>query len=297
MGKHAGDRGRARGLRVTEDVWPIFLGHLATMSAIEVSKLSGMPSAVAFGKKRKRDAEFRSQADTIIATRKLINGGRPRITAAKWTAFLEALPHQSINALCARDDMPSMAAVYKRRRTDEGFRASLDAVLHDVRRERDRRIASALRLSELQKAPAFRERMLAALATWRAAQPKKPKPPTRKWRTPQIALVEAPKPAPGTIFAADLLRNELYSAAAAAVPRYLDQARRDDVIADLVLAVLEGEIEIAALPSVAKSFVARHDKLFGTFTTVSLDAPLRPGSNLTIGGTLTGAMSDRWEAA
>lgn len=292
MGQHAGIRGRSCGFRTTAETWEAYLGHLATLSAIEISKLPGMPSAAVFGKKRRNDPEFRARADAVMAARRLLNGGRKRITSDKWYAFLTALPqNNNIGKLCERPDMPSMAAVYSRRRKDAGFRASLDAVLHDVRRERRHRIASALRLAQFQKAPAFVEKMRAALAEWRAChpeyhgrmlagaaewrarQPKKPRAPRRKWRTPQITLVTAPMPEPGMIFAADLLRNELFAAASAAVPRHLDRVARDDIAAELVLAVLEGEIAVGHLAAKAPDFVRRYSRMYGQRDQVSLHDP------------------------
>ncbi|MBX3543609.1 hypothetical protein [Chelatococcus sp.] len=80
----------------------------------------------------------------------------------------------------------------------------------------------------------------------------------------------------GEALNAALGQNTLYAVALAAVPRTLPHHVREDVISDLVLAVLEGEIAEADLARVAKSFISKHYRDSGFHTTRSLDAPI-PG--------------------
>jgi hypothetical protein len=94
------------------------------MSAIEVSKLPDMPSAPAFVKRRKRDAEFDRRAAAIIAQRKLDNSGRKRIAAATWQIFLGKLGIICVRELCNQPEMPSEAAVYKKRKLDPEFNSA-----------------------------------------------------------------------------------------------------------------------------------------------------------------------------
>jgi hypothetical protein len=184
----------------------------------------------------------------------------------------------SINRLVEVDGMPSMAAVYSRRRRDAAFRAQLDRIIHDVRREKRRRLDSALRLSALRHDPEFVKRMRAAL--------KHVGPATRRAERHHLPIGEA--------MGAALLRNDLYAAASAAVAPHLERHTRMDIISDLVLAVLEGEINVTDLEKAAKEFTKRHWKMFGTIGTVSLDAPVSRGSKTTIGDCLCGETSSYW---
>ncbi len=80
--------------------------------------------------------------------------------------------------------------------------------------------------------------------------------------------------------------NELYRAVAAAVPRYLSVVDRDDVIADVVMGVLDGSHQLDGLAAAVKQSSTQHHRLFGGFNTVSIDRPLFAGSDLTIGDRL-----------
>src|SRR5579885_1154507 len=282
MGRHVGDRGRSPGFRTTQATWEAYLGHLATLSPVEISKLPGMPSSAAFRKKRLRDADFDHRATETMSGRRLSNSGRKRITEAAWDRFLILLPTAGVAALATKEGIPSESAVYQRRSRDPAFRARLDAIIHDLRRERQRRIESRLRLIALRRNPAFNRRMLAAIAT-RAAM-------RRKARQDRLAEARRDRVRPlGERLNAELLRNELYAAAAAVVPSTLNAETRGDIIGDLVLAVLEGEVSLLDLPKAAKEVTRRHWRLFGTYGALSLDAPIAPRSKVTIGDRIAAA--------
>lgn len=261
---------RIRGHRLSpaeaEAIWNTFLVHLATMSANEAARQPGMPSQPAFAKKRKRDAAFDRRAAEVIAARSLqLRSGRKPISASKWAEFLGALSSASLGAVLARGGMPSLGAIYKHRQQDSTFRASMDVIVRDPERRRRYRDACAARLAALRSDPVFCERMLASLVLWRARQPA----PERK----------APDKRPvGEVFRAQLLENQLYAAAADAVPRGLPPHLRDEVISDIVLAVLEGEITFAEIRPSAREYLTRHRRLFGDHGTVSLDATI-PGTD------------------
>lgn len=72
---------------------------------------------------------------------------------------------------------------------------------------------------------------------------------------------------------ARLLTNELYAAANAVVPSSLPEFVRDDIIADICLAVLSGEFSIDDIPKSAKPIVAKGRQSISKFGLVSLDAP------------------------
>lgn len=262
MGRHAGNRGNHKGFRATEETWEIFLGHVATMSAIEASKLPGMPSAPAFVKKRRRDPAFAARADTAMASRKLENSGRKRITPDQWAGFLQAVGSSCVHSLCQRPGMPSEAAVYKRRSQDRAFAAE---------------IASTLRAR-------LKIRLEAALDSRF--------PGRKRFRDKAIILPRA-RPL-GEAFQARLSENALYSAVRSAIPDHLNPVARDDIAADMMLAVLEGQLDLADLKSRAKEFTRQHWKMFGTIGVISLDAPAGHGSKATIGDRLSGEASSFW---
>lgn len=265
MGKHAGNRGNHRGFRATEETWETFLLHLETLSAIEVSKLPGMPSGPAFVKKRHRDPEYASRAAAIIQARKLNNSGRKRLTSEQWDNFLLSVGTCCVQTLCERPGMPSEAAVYKRRAADPAFAAELATSLR-VRIKLRLEAALAVRFppgwTPKQRIVVKRER--------KKATPKLRKVRVKKQPPPPRVVVENP----GLAFQRQLSQNELYSAVMAAVPAHLNPIARDDIAADMMLAVLEGQIEVVDLKARAKDFVKQHWKLFGAIGVISMDAPM-----------------------
>lgn len=71
-------------------------------------------------------------------------------------------------------------------------------------------------------------------------------------------------------------QNALYVAASAAVPAHYPQHVRDDVIGEIVLAVLEGFIDENEIAARAKDFVSSYWRQRDLWQTLSLDAPI-PG--------------------
>lgn len=297
MGAHAGNRGNNRGFRASEETWETFLTHLSQMSAIDVSKLDGMPSAPAFVKKRQRDNEFDRRAVEIMAARSLQkNSGRPVISNAQWDRFFKLLPETSITRIVTLDGMPSMAAVYKWRRQNSAFASRLADVIHDMRRVRERRIASGLRMAALWHDPAFVEKTLAAIADWRAKQPrripikigdrplklrvKRVKLRVKRAKSRKIRARIAPRfrLAPEAALNAALLKDTLYAAASAAVPKRFDPDVRNDIIAEMVLAVLEKEIEISDLAAKAPEFTTRYMRMYGRKHEVSMNSASTDGT-------------------
>lgn len=281
MGRHAGVRGRSQGCRATEEVWERFLSYLREMSAIDASKLPGMPSAPAFRKKRLRDPDFDRRAAEIIAGRRLLNGGRRRVTTERWDLFLNALATKSLALALKAPDAPSLAAVYKHRRRDAAFRDRMDSIIRARAPER-RRLAAA-RMREKWRDPEFAQLALAALRAWRHR-------PTANVRTSQrrvdrsrhapAAAIDAPS------FAARLKRNELYRAADQVVPKHLSPEARADIIADVLVALIEGTASLDEIAAAASTATRQYWKLFGKFQTVSLDAPLKGTEGLRLIDTL-----------
>lgn len=72
------------------------------------------------------------------------------------------------------------------------------------------------------------------------------------------------------------IRDPLYVRIAAAVPRAIGRSLRDDVISDLYLAVLEGEVEEADVEKEARQFISRGYGLWESRRGLSLDTPMGP---------------------
>lgn len=92
-----------------------------------------------------------------------------------------------------------------------------------------------------------------------------------------------PKPAPPPPLGEGLRRslsfNGAWAAADRAVSKALPRHVRDDVISDMVVAHLAGELELDAITTAAGAqFVRAHYRQFGSLKTVSLDAPI-PGTD------------------
>lgn len=80
--------------------------------------------------------------------------------------------------------------------------------------------------------------------------------------------------------AAQLANHDLYSAIASIVSaRVRSRDVREDVIGDMIVAVLAGEIAPNEIENSAKKFIRRHFSLFDPFKHVSIDAPRRDGGS------------------
>lgn len=251
---------RPRGKRVGDGAWERFLVYLATMSATQVSKLKGMPSRAAFMTRRKRHLDFAERADAIQHSRKLNNGGRKRITAEQWVSFLSRITGACIHTICKEPGMPSESAVYKRRDSDEAF---ADQLATTIRIRRRMGLEAALRV----RFPNGWTWRTGERANWMA---KKRRADFEGPKARRLPLGEALK--------SSLAQNEIYRAVNKAIPASVRGIARDDIAADMMLAVLDGSCAVADLPSRAKDFIKQHWKLFGTIGTVSLDQPAFAGS-------------------
>lgn len=83
-----------------------------------------------------------------------------------------------------------------------------------------------------------------------------------------------------------LSENELFRRIQAAVPRWLPQFVRDDVISEIVLAVLEGTVLVDQIQQHAKKCLHAHNRMFDQFGTVSLDEEIPGTDGLTYGDRL-----------
>jgi hypothetical protein len=61
-------------------------------------------------------------------------------------------------------------------------------------------------------------------------------------------------------------QNEIFAAANKAVPRGLPAWKRDDIISDIVLAVLEGQIAVDDIRAKSKDFIKEHNRMFSHLT-------------------------------
>jgi len=77
----------------------------------------------------------------------------------------------------------------------------------------------------------------------------------------------------GTELRKQLSSNDIYSAVNAAVSYGVPRHIRDDVISSMVLAVLEGELQIGDVKAKARSYMSAYHRAAETYRTVSADAP------------------------
>jgi hypothetical protein len=77
------------------------------------------------------------------------------------------------------------------------------------------------------------------------------------------------------------------------VPKHLDPAARDDIAADIVMAVLTGEIDQSDIAKSVKEYTKRFNKKFSSWEFASLDKPLGDDSDTTLGDMAT-SNSEMW---
>lgn len=184
---------------------------------------------------------------------------RPDLTLS-WDAALEAVTDSSAGlevVLSGVARAPTPGQWNRRRERDSTFGALAQDAVRSARRLRhkektDRAILRAHRLGEARQAA--RE---------------------RRQEDPALHLNTR------------LAQNDLYRSANRAVSAGIPQAIRDDVIADIVLAVLEGELDAADISTRARSFVASYHRAARTYQTVSADQVIPGTDNLRIIDRLT----------
>jgi hypothetical protein len=81
----------------------------------------------------------------------------------------------------------------------------------------------------------------------------------------------------GSVLFRRLSQNEVFAAVTDALPGFLPRAIQDDIRSEMILAVLEGRVEIGDLKQAARRFVSDYHRRAGTWRARSLDAPLGEG--------------------
>lgn len=71
------------------------------------------------------------------------------------------------------------------------------------------------------------------------------------------------------------------------VPKHLDPTARDDIKAEIIMAVLTGEIEQADIAKSVKEFTKRHNRKFSPWEFASLDKPLGDDGDFSLGDMAT----------
>jgi hypothetical protein len=95
----------------------------------------------------------------------------------------------------------------------------------------------------------------------------------------------------GERHAAVLSQNDLWRRAVAALPKALDRDARDDVAGAIVLAILEGDIDISIIGSEARRLLTIHNRERFDPDKKSLDAPLGADSAFS----LADVLSNNWD--
>lgn len=81
--------------------------------------------------------------------------------------------------------------------------------------------------------------------------------------------------------------DEVYRHVMKAVPRALPKFMRDDIVSNMLLAILEGDILIKNIDKEVKKFLTSYNREYDTFKTKSLDAPIAGTDGMTMLDTLT----------
>lgn len=95
------------------------------------------------------------------------------------------------------------------------------------------------------------------------------------------------RPAVGTLLPQQLMTDALYAAAFKAVPKTLPSYVRDDIISDIVVAVLEQRIAEDDIAKRAQEFVKGYWRQFGHIGKVSLDQLAFADGKTTVGDNIT----------
>lgn len=174
--------------------------------------------------------------------------------ALDWDAAFDAFGDgQSIEVACDAPGRPSPAQWFHRQRNDAGFRSRVE-----VERKRLRKAAEIRRDARQTE----RQRQREAERTERA-----------------IPL--------GERFRTALTQNEIYAAINRAVPLRLPAHVRDDVLGEMVLAVLEGALDLDAVQAKAREYLRRYDRASERWKLISLDAPIAGTDDLRLIDTLS----------
>jgi len=191
------------------------------------SKMPGLPDTLAAAGLNRlvaRNPEFAAAYDAALEA----GGGRRGMRAIydrslDWDGAAEAVGNgDSIDVACDAPGRPSPAQWHHRQRNDAGFRARVE-----VERKRQRRAAEIRRDA-------------------REAQGRRLREAERAERAIPI----------GERFRKALTQNEIYAAINQAVPLGLPSHVRDDVVGEMVLAVLEGELDIGEVAAKAREYRA-----------------------------------------
>lgn len=95
----------------------------------------------------------------------------------------------------------------------------------------------------------------------------------------------------GERHAAALSRNDLWRRVVTALPKALDRDARDDVAGAIVLAILEGDIDISMVASEASRLIASHHRERFQNNVISIDTPLQFDSTFS----LADVLSNNWD--
>ena len=301
--------------------WVELAGHLSTMSLREACELPGMPSYTY--------AFLRMRSDPVFAARVVEARGRqtralsrynqalePDAAADIWERFLRDLATTPLHELCSQAGMPRVPTVCNKRLRDPAFNERFEAVLaakgpkrgtitperwaafiaglascssiRGICREPGMPCAVTVR-HRCRSDPEFRA--LVAEVLRRRTKARIAGAVTARRRRP--ARVK-PASAPVQTFARQLSRNAIYRAVSAVVPASLPPITRDDIVCEMVLAVLEGQLAMNELKARAKDFVREHWRMFGTLRDLSLDALMFDDGGATLGDRVSGHGADYW---
>ncbi len=281
------------------------------LSLSEAAALCEAVTVSAFGKRVRENRNFAERYDEAL----LVSGRsrRPRAAGLPGRRFLERKNRDwigavetlragaSVSSVIGRcmpiGDFPSRAQWYYRLCRDGEFKRLVERALRDGAPLRVEKyvsqpvpVAKLKRAIEMIRGGKSPKQAAAELGFHRSTLKNRCRRDPRLNRLYREALAAYREVAVfepiGTGFRRKLLQNEIVAAVSAALPRYLEPDMRDEVMQNMVLAVLEGSLSIDDTVGSAGKYIGMYRRQYGRYGTVSLDAPLSGTDDLRLIDTL-----------
>lgn len=284
-------------MSVQKPNWVTFFTTLSECGIIKQAAIAAhIPSTTVSGR-RQHDPAFGRLIDKLKRPQTPQN-----VSDSAWERFILKLAEEGcrVSRIFRLPGMPPQDAYRKRMRCDPAFYAQVSALIGSRRPRRVPDVVWDQLLSCLAKGQALKP------ACRQPGMPDETSVRDRIKKDPDFAAkfqaVYVPRRRAAVVPVADrrgaptaearnrnLLQNSLYATASAAVSSSLPDHIRDDVISEIVLAVLVGDIGLDDVKANACRFMAAYYKMHPVkYAPTSLDAPAyRDGGRDTIGDTVS----------
>lgn len=246
-------------------------------SGNSVATLPGTPrtaSTSAFHRRVGKDYSFAARYNAALekaGSSNAIKVSRSLNLALDWDGALEDVAAGVLIPDALKDPRrPTQAQWVFRKRNDAAFAELLREIEKTRAKQRSLDFHAKKLEKEAEKAAAEAAKVLAR--DIRAKQKAEAKAAKKKQQYLEAQRRKQEYQPLGVALKESLNENELYHAANKAISLAIPSHIRDDVIGAIVLAVLEGEMDISDIKSTAREFVAAYHREAGTYKSVSTDA-------------------------